>query len=190
MDKNKIIEIFKHTGSLLEGHFVLSSGLHSDKYFQCAKVLQFPEHLTKFARLISNNFKSYKPEVVISPAIGGVVLGTEIGRQLGIRTIFAERKNGKMVIRRGFNIRPAERVLIIEDVVTTGGSVQEVKDCVEASKGKIIGIGILVDRSNGSARLHENQFALINLEVASYSEEDLPDELSMLPIKKPGSRFS
>ena len=190
MDKNRIIDIFKSTGSLLEGHFILSSGLHSDKYFQCAKVLQFPEHLTKFSQIISKYFKKFMPDVVISPAIGGVVLGTEVGRQLGARTIFAERKNGKMVIRRGFNIKPKEKVLIIEDVITTGGSVLEVKRCVKDTGAEIVGVGVLVDRSNKSVLLHQNQFSLINLEVTSYSEENLPKALSLLPIQKPGSRFS
>ena len=189
MDKNKIIEIFKKTGSLLEGHFVLSSGLHSDRYFQCAKVLQFPEHLTKFSQIISNYFEKYMPDVVISPAIGGIILGTEVGRQLGSRTIFAERKNGAMVIRRGFNIEPKEKVLIIEDVVTTGGSVIEVKKCVQDTGAEIIGVGVLVDRSNKTIKLHQNQFSLINLEATSYSEEDMPKKLSKLPIQKPGSRF-
>ncbi len=189
MDKNKIIDIFKITGSLLEGHFVLSSGLHSDKYIQCAKVLQFPEHLTKFSQIISNYFEKFMPDVVISPAIGGVVLGTEVGRQLGARTIFAERKNDKMVIRRGFKIKPKEKVLIIEDVITTGGSVLEVKQCVQDTGAEIIGIGVLVDRSNKSARFHQNQFSLLNLEVNSYKEENLPEALLSLPIQKPGSRL-
>ena len=190
MDKKTIIDIFESTGSLLNGHFVLSSGLHTDKYFQCAKVLQFPEHLTKFSQIISNYFKNFAPELVISPAIGGVVLGTEVGRQLNCRTIFAERKNGKMAIRRGFNIDQKEKVLIVEDVITTGGSVLEVKKCVQDAGAKIVGVAVLVDRSNKSVVLHKNQFSLINLEVTSYSAENMPESLSSLPIQKPGSRFS
>jgi len=190
MDKKTIIDIFESTGSLLNGHFVLTSGQHSDKYFQCAKVLQFPEHLTRFSQIISNYFKNFTPELVISPAIGGVVLGTEVGRQLGCRTIFAERKNGKMVIRRGFNIDQKEKVLIVEDVITTGGSVLEVKKCVQDAGAEIVGVAVLVDRSNKSVVLHKNQFSLINLEVTSYPAENMPESLSSLPIQKPGSRFS
>ena len=116
-EKNYILNIFKDTGALLEGHFILTSGKHSSRYFQCAKVLQYPEYLTVFSIMIADEFEDQKPDVVISPAIGGIVLGTEVGTQLGCRTIFSERKNGAMVIRRGFNLEPDEKVLIIEDVI-------------------------------------------------------------------------
>ena len=188
-EKDQILYIFKSTGALLEGHFVLTSGIHSPTYFQCAKVLQHPEYLTAFSIMIADQFEDKRPDVVISPAIGGIILGTEVGRQLGSRTIFAERKNGTMVIRRGFNIEPKEKVLIIEDVVTTGGSVIEVKKCVQDTGAEIIGVGVLVDRSNKTIKLHQNQFSLINLEATSYSEEYMPKKLSKLPIQKPGSRF-
>ena len=186
----QILSIFRSTDSLLEGHFVLSSGKHSRSYFQCAKVLQHPEYLTAFSIMIADEFESKKPDVVISPAIGGVVLGTEVGAQLGCRTIFAERKQGEMVIRRGFEIKPSEKVLVVEDVITTGGSVNEVITLVEESKGEMIGVGVLVDRSNGSAILHPNQYSIVKLNVESFDKSNLPADLVEIPIQKPGSRYS
>ena len=189
-DNNHILNIFKVTGALLEGHFILSSGKHSSKYFQCAKVLQYPEYLTAFSIMIADEFEGQKPDVVISPAIGGIVLGTEVGTQLGCRTIFSERKNGTMVIRRGFNLTSGEKVLIVEDVLTTGGSVKEVMNLVGKANAKILGIGILVDSSNGGVQLHNNQYSIIKLNAESYHEDGIPEELAAIPIQKPGSRYS
>ena len=189
-DKKQILNIFKDTGALLEGHFVLSSGKHSNIYFQCAKVLQYPEYLTAFSIMIADQFEKTRPDVVLAPAIGGIVLGTEVGTQLGCRTIFSERKNGVMVLRRGFKLRPNEQVLIIEDVITTGGSVKEVISLIKNAKSEISGIGILVDRSNGKAVLHKNQYSIIKLEAESYHEDEVPDDLNAIPIQKPGSRYS
>ena len=149
MSKEKIIDIFKETGALLEGHFVLTSGRHSPSYFQCARVLQYPKYLNLFAQNIANNFMNENLDAVISPAIGGIVLGTEVGRLLNIKTIFAERKRGDMCIRRGFEIKENDKILVIEDVITTGGSVKEVMDEVTKLGGIIFGVGVLVDRSNG-----------------------------------------
>ena len=189
MENNShILNIFKSTGALLEGHFVLTSGRHSSSYFQCAKVLQYPEYLTAFSVMIGDEFESKKPDVIISPAVGGIVLGTEVGTQLGCRTIFAERKNGAMVIRRGFEINANEKVLVVEDVITTGGSVQETINLAEKSGGKIIGIGVLVDRSNGKAKLNKHQYSIIKLNSVSYDPSKVPNDLSKIPIKKPGSR--
>ena len=189
-EKNHILNIFKDTGALLEGHFILSSGKHSSKYFQCAKVLQYPEYLTAFSIMIADEFEGQKPDVVISPAIGGIVLGTEVGTQLGCRTIFSERRNGTMVIRRGFNLTSDEKVLIVEDVITTGGSVKEVMNLVGKANAKILGIGVLVDRSNGGLHLHNNQYSIIKLNAESYHEDEIPEELAAIPIQKPGSRYS
>jgi len=189
-ENDQIINIFKSTGALLEGHFVLTSGRHSASYFQCAKVLQHPEYLTAFSIMIADEFEDKKPDLVISPAIGGVVLGTEVGTQLGCRTIFAERKNGAMIIRRGFDIKCGEKVLIVEDVITTGGSVKEVMNLVQFADAEILGIGVLVDRSNGTVDLHRNQYSIIKLNAVSYNENDLPHELAEIPIQKPGSRYS
>ena len=190
MENNShILNIFKSTGALLEGHFVLTSGRHSRSYFQCAKVLQYPEYLTAFSVMIADEFESKKPDVIISPAVGGIVLGTEVGTQLGSRTIFAERKDGKMVIRRGFEINANENVLVVEDVITTGGSVQETINLAEKSGGRIIGLGVLVDRSNGKAKLHKHQYSIIKLNAVSYDPSQIPNDLSKIPIKKPGSRY-
>ena len=188
MDNKEIIEIFKDTGALLDGHFILTSGRHSPSYFQCAKVLQHPKHLTNFANMIASHFEESKIDAVISPAIGGVVLGTEIGRLLNVKTIFAERKNGQMCIRRGFNIDPGQNILVVEDVVTTGGSVKEVIDQVVKHRGNIAGVGVMVDRSNGTVNLHQNQFSIIALEAISYAPGELPDSLSSISVQKPGSR--
>ena len=188
-ERDQILSIFKSTEALLDGHFVLTSGRHSASYFQCAKVLQHPEYLTAFSIMIADEFEGQAPDVVISPAIGGVVLGTEVGTQLGCRTIFAERKEGKMVIRRGFHIEKGEKVLVVEDVITTGGSVREVMDLVEDAGGNILGVGVLVDRSNGTVTLHNNQYSIVKLDAVSYGEDEVPDDLAAIPIQKPGSRY-
>ena len=188
-ERDQILSIFRSTEALLEGHFVLTSGRHSASYFQCAKVLQHPEYLTAFSIMIADEFEDQAPDVVISPAIGGVVLGTEVGTQLGCRTIFAERKEGNMVIRRGFHIEKGEKVLVVEDVITTGGSVKEVMDLVEKVGGNILGVGVLVDRSNGSVTLHNNQYSIVKLDAVSYGEDEVPDDLAAIPIQKPGSRY-
>jgi orotate phosphoribosyltransferase len=190
INKQHIFDIFKSTEALLSGHFVLTSRRHSSSYFQCAKVLQHPKYLTEFSRMIADEFENTEPDVVISPAIGGVVLGTEVGTQMGCRTIFAERKEGKMVIRRGFEIVSGEKVLVVEDVITTGGSVKEVMDLVEESGGNIMGVGVLVDRSNGQANLHSKQFSIVEMDAVSYSVEEIPEDLAAIPIQKPGSRYS
>ena len=188
MNSDKYIKIFKDSGALLEGHFVLTSGRHSSSYFQCAKLLQYPKYLELFSRNIADHFKGDEIDLVISPAVGGIVLGTEVGRVLKKRTIFAERVNGKMTMRRGFEIKPNEKVLIVEDVITTGGSVKEVMDLVDNSRGSIVGVGVIVDRSSGAVVLHENQLSLASLEVKSYDSSDVPSELADIPVEKPGSR--
>ena len=188
MNNKEILDIFRNTGALLEGHFILTSGRHSSSYFQCARVLQYPKYLTHFASMIAEHYKGTKIETVISPAIGGVVLGTEVGRLLNAQTIFAERKDGEMCIRRGFEIEPGQNILVVEDVITTGGSVKEVMDQVINQEGNIVGVGVMVDRSNGTVSLHENQFSIIALEATSYESDEVPDSLSAMPVQKPGSR--
>ncbi|MBT3664929.1 orotate phosphoribosyltransferase [bacterium] len=188
MDKEKIVDIFKETEALLSGHFILTSGKHSPSYFQCAKVLQYPKYLTLFASMIADNFISTKIDAVISPAIGGIVLGTEVGRLLNTKTIFAERKNGAMCIRRGFNIKKNQNILVVEDVITTGGSVKEVMNEVTKLGGLIFGVAILVDRSNGTINLHKNQYSIVELEVVNYDADSVPNNLKEIPVQKPGSR--
>ena len=188
MNRSEIIDVFKKTGALLDGHFILTSGRHSTSNFQCAKVMQHPQYLTQFADMIAKHFNKEKIDAVISPAIGGVVLGTEVGRIFNARTIFAERKDGDMCIRRGFKIEPGENILIVEDVITTGGSVREVMDQVINHNGTISGVGVMVDRSNGSIALHPNQFSIIAMEAKSYGPNEVPESLSAIPVQKPGSR--
>ena len=182
------LEIFRQTGALLEGHFVLTSGRHSESYFQCARVLQYPEYLEKFSRKIMDHFSSEDIDTVISPAVGGIVIGTAVGQLMNKKTLFAEREKGQMVLRRGFSIKTGEKVLVVEDVITTGGSVKEVMDLVEANGGLVVGVAVIVDRSNGKVVLHDNQFSIVPMEVKSYDESDIPDFLAKIPIQKPGSR--
>ena len=172
----------------LEGHFVLSSGRHSPSYFQCAKVLSHPEYLTLFSGTLADHFRDSKIDSVISPAVGGIVLGTEVGRILNKRTLFAERENGNMTLRRGFGIDEGENILVVEDVITTGGSAKEVIHLVESLGGNVSGVGIIVDRSGGTVKLHENQHCIVELEAVSYAPDNLPEALKKIPIEKPGSR--
>ena len=187
-DQGQLIEILQKTGALLEGHFILTSGRHSPTYFQCAKVLQYPEYLQKFSNEIVNHFQDIDIDIVITPAVGGIVLGTEIGRQLNKQTIFAEREQGVMTLRRGFEITPESNVLVIEDVITTGGSVNEIIELVRDSGAKVVGVGVLVDRSGGKVKLHEKQFCVTELEAVSYGDDEIPDDLANIPVLKPGSR--
>ncbi len=186
--KDQILEIFKETNALLEGHFVLTSGLHSPHYFQCARVLQYPKYLHLLAGDIAKHYEYSEVELVISPAVGGIVVGTEVGRILGTRTIFAEREEGAMKLRRGFDIKKGERVLVVEDVVTTGGSVDEIIKLVAASEAKLVGVGCIVDRSNGKAKFDAKFYSAIEMEVQTYRESEIPDSLAAIPISKPGSR--
>ena len=188
MNSEEYIKIFKDSGALLDGHFILTSGRHSSSYFQCAKLLQYPKYLELFSKNIADHFKENEIDLVVSPAIGGIVLGTEVGRLLRKRTVFAERVDGEMKLRRGFEIKTNEKILIVEDVITTGGSVKEVMSLVQSFGADIIGVGVIVDRSSGSVVLHENQLSLAALEVKSYDSSDVPSELASIPVQKPGSR--
>ncbi len=188
MSEDKYLEIFKKTGALLEGHFILTSGRHSPTYFQCAKVLQHPEYLSLLAQNISDHFSALEIDSVISPAVGGIVLGTEVGRILNKRTIFAERENGKMTLRRGFGIEEGEKFLVVEDVITTGGSAKEVIDLVQDLGGNVQGAGVIVDRSGGTVQLHANQHCIVELEAVSFDPDELPEHLKAIPVEKPGSR--
>ncbi len=188
MNQEEILEIFKKTGAMLEGHFVLTSGYHSPHYFQCAKVLQFPEYNTAFSNEIAKHFSNKKIDAVITPAIGGIVLGTEVGRILNVKTIFTERENGKMVLRRGFEINEGEKILVCEDVVTTGGSVFEVIELIKRYHAEPIGVGFIIDRSNGKVIFPVEQYSLASVEVIKYHENEIPDWLAKIPVTKPGSR--
>ncbi len=188
----QILEMFRKSGALLEGHFRLTSGLHSSQYFQCAKVLQYPDFCEALCGAIAAQFRDARPNVVIAPALGGIVVGQEVGRQLNVRTMFTERSEGTMQLRRGFAVAPGERVLVCEDVVTTGGSVNEVIGIVRDAGGIVAGVGFLVDRSGGSVRFEVaeggRQYPVISMKVAAYRPEECPLCTQGIPIVKPGSR--
>ncbi len=188
MSTSAVLDIFRSSGALLEGHFKLTSGLHSNTYFQCAKVLQHPEYLTEICRNIASAFSGLDIDTVISPAVGGIVVGTEVGRQLGVKTIFAERKNGVMVLRRGFTLSPDEKVLVVEDVITTGGSVAEVIEVITDAGADVVGVGSVVDRSNGTVKLAEKQCSMLTLEVKNYEPDNCPLCAGNVPLDTPGSR--
>ena len=164
MSEQEILDIFKKSGALLTGHFLLTSGRHSDRYFQCAKVLQYPEYTEKLCKIIGDNFRNTEIDTVISPAIGGLVVGQEVARQLNKRFIFAEREDKKLSLRRGFSLSENEKVLVCEDVVTTGGSVFETIDIVKNNKAKVVGVGFIVDRSNGKVNFGFSQISTLKME--------------------------
>jgi orotate phosphoribosyltransferase len=184
---DEILSLFKQSHALLEGHFQLTSGLHSPHYFQCAKVLQYPSNAQKLCSEIVKHFEGTPVDVVIAPALGGIVVGQEVGRQLGVRTMFTERKDRLMQLRRGFAISEGEKVLVCEDVVTTGGSVQEVIDIVEGYKGVLIGVASIVDRSGGKVRF-KNFFPTITMDVITFTAVECPLCKQGIPVQKPGSR--
>ncbi len=188
MEKEQVMKIFRSSGGLLEGHFLLSSGLHSPQYFQCAKVLQYPHYAELLCGEIAEHFADEDVDVIIAPAIGGIVVAQEVGRQLCRRSIWAEREQDKMSLRRGFELQPGERVLVVEDVVTTGGSVREVMALASDAGCEIVGVGAIVDRSGGKTTFDVDLFAVVRLEVVTYPPENCPLCKRGLPLVKPGSR--
>lgn len=188
MENPTFLEIFYKTNALLNGHFLLTSGRHSNQYFQCALVLQYPEYNEMICSKIANYFRSFDIDIVISPAIGGIVVGQEVARQLGKRSIFAEREDKILKLRRGFQIEEGKKYLICEDVVTTGGSVFEVMDIVKNNGGIVTGVGFIVDRSNGKVNFGVPQFSTLKLDVVSYSADECPICEQGIILTKPGSR--
>jgi orotate phosphoribosyltransferase len=192
MHNEELLKIFRDTGALLEGHFQLTSGLHSNQYFQCAKVLQYPRHCESLCGVIAGEFVQAGIDVVVAPALGGIVVGQEVGRQLGVRTIFAERKDGVMQLRRGFEIHSGERVLACEDVITTGGSIAEVIAIARNAGSRIVGAASIVDRSNGRVALPVDaggkQYSILRMDVVAYKPDQCPLCAKGLPVMKPGSR--
>ena len=186
--KNDVIKIFEDTGALLHGHFRLTSGKHSDTYFQCAKVLQHPEHCERICSELSGFFKEFSIDTVIAPAIGGIVVAQELGRQLRKKSIWAEREDKSLTLRRGFVIEPGEKCLVCEDVVTTGGSVFEVMDIVKNHGGEVVGVAYIVDRSNGKISFGVPQKSVISLDVIAYEYNNCPLCEKNIPVIKPGSR--
>ncbi|SRR5579885_3339481 len=178
---------FRETGAYLRGHFRLTSGLHSEEYLQCALVLQHPAIAEEFGRELASKFG--KVDVVASPAIGGLIIGHEVARALGARFIFTERDAaGKMTLRRGFWVKPGETAVVIEDVVTTGGSTREVIEVLQAAGVKVLGAGSIIDRSGGRADLGVRRVALATLDVVAYQPDDCPMCKQGVPVEKPGSR--
>lgn len=189
MERKEIFRIFEDTGALQTGHFLLTSGLHSPQYFQCALVLQHQNFLEKLCLdIVEYYYEEEDIDVVIAPAIGGITVGQELARQLNVRFIFTERENGKMVLRRGFRLDQHKKVLIAEDVITTGGSVKEVIDIVESVRGYPIGIGAIVDRSEGVVKFDMPLFSTIQVKAVTYEPERCPLCNQNIPLIKPGSR--
>ena len=192
LSHKKSLDILRKTNALLEGHFILSSGLHSPKYIQCAKLMSFPYLAEKICKSLANkirkNFK--KIDLILAPAIGGIIIGYEIGRILKKETIFCERVSGKFNLRRGFKIKKGSRVLIVEDVITTGKSSMECVKLIKKNKAKLLGFASIINRSNKkNLKIKRKIISQLKIEVPSYKRTNLPSELKLLPITTPGSRF-
>ena len=188
MTQSEVLQVFRDTGALLEGHFVLRSGLHSRQFFQCALALQQMPIVERLGAALAAKVKALGAVTVVSPAMGGLVIGQEVARQLGVRFIFVEKEDGRLVLRRGFRITADEKILIVEDVVTKGGRVQETIDIVRANKGEVLGVSMVVDRSSGQTRLGVPMFSLIALQVETFEPNNLPPDLAKIPAVKPGSK--
>ena len=188
MQAEEVIERFKRTGALLEGHFVLTSGLHSERYLQCALVLQHPAEAEAFGRAIAEQFRQEGVETVAAPAIGGIVIGYEVARSLGARALWTEREAGHMTLRRGFGVRPGERVLVVEDVITTGGSTRETIAALEGAGARVVAAASIMDRSGGRADVGVPRVALATLDVPAHGPAACPLCAQGIPAVKPGSR--
>ncbi|MEN3010370.1 MAG: orotate phosphoribosyltransferase [Candidatus Bipolaricaulaceae bacterium] len=189
MRAQEVMELLRATGALLEGHFLLSSGLHSGRYVQCARLLQYPWHAEAVGRALAAFVRDLRPGAVVGPALGGILVAHEVARALGVRSLFAEREGEKLALRRGFALAPGERVVVAEDVVTTGGSTLETAEVVRAQGGEVVAAVALVDRRGPAARdLPFPLFALVRLEIATFPPEDCPLCRAGLPLEKPGSR--
>jgi len=188
MTQDEVLDLYQKTGALLTGHFLLSSGLHSERYLQSALVLQQPDSATRLCAALAEHFRNSTIEAVIAPALGGVFVSHETARALGVRALFAERVNGELTLRRGFTIKPGERILVVEDVITTGKSTRETIEVVKKAGGVVVAAASLVDRSGGKAELGVPYKALVTLEVPSFTAEECPlCKAGSAPIK-PGSR--
>ncbi len=188
MTTDEALQIFRDTGALLEGHFILRSGLHSRQFFQCALALQKMPDVEKLGHALAEKLRPLGATTVISPAMGGLVIGQEVARQLGLRFVFVEKEDGKLVLRRGFKIAPGERIVIVEDVVTKGGRVQETLDIARAHHGNVLAVAMIVDRSNGAVDLGVPMHSLIALKVETFEADKLPPDLAKIPATKPGSK--
>jgi orotate phosphoribosyltransferase len=188
MDDREILEIFRQSQALLEGHFVLSSGLHSDRYIQCALVLQRPELAARLGEELAAKIGKPGATAVVAPALGGILVAHEVARALGVRSLFVERQDGRMTLRRGFSLAAGEPIVVVEDVITTGGSTRETIAAVEEAGGRVVAAGALVDRSAGAADLGLPKAALLTLTVQNYDPTNCPLCRAGVPAVKPGSR--
>lgn len=188
MTREEIIHIFKEKEVMLEGHFLLTSGRHSDKYMQCAKLFQYPDVSEMICKQLAQQFSDTKIDMVVGPAIGGIIMAYEMSRQLGVKNIFAERENGVMTLRRGFSVQQGAKILVTEDVVTTGGSVKEVIALLKSMGADVVGVGSVVDRSAGKVDFGVPFRAVLPIEVLSYEPDDCPICKTGEPLVKPGSR--
>ncbi|MFH1478800.1 MAG: orotate phosphoribosyltransferase [Candidatus Omnitrophota bacterium] len=188
MEKGEILKIFEEKNALLSGHFKLSGGLHSKNYLQCALVLQYSDIAGLLCKKIADFFKKDNIDYVVAPAIGGIVVSYEVARALGVRSIFTERKDSKMTLRRGFSLTKDDRVLVVEDVITTGLSTKEVIDVVNSFGSKVVGVASIVDRSGKTIDFGVKSMSLLKLDIPVYQEENCPLCKEGLPITKPGSR--
>lgn len=188
MDAADVINRFRRAGALLEGHFRLTSGLHSPGYLQCALVLQHPGDAEALGAALAALVRGTTPQAVLSPALGGIVIGQEVGRALGIRALFAERQDGKLTLRRGFRFAPGERVVVVEDVVTTGGSTRETMEVARAAGAQVVAAAAIIDRSGGDERLDVPFHCLARVSLPTYPPETCPLCLAGQPVVKPGSR--
>jgi orotate phosphoribosyltransferase len=186
--RDQLLDLYRRSGALLEGHFRLTSGLHSPGFLQCALVLQDPQHAEMLGRAIADLSRGLSPTVVLSPALGGVVIGHEVGRALGVRAIFAERQDGALALRRGFTLAPSDRVLVVEDVVTTGGSTRETMQVARAAGGQVVGAAAIVNRSGAVPQFDVPFAALLEVALPTYEPSDCPLCAKGLPVVKPGSR--
>ncbi len=188
MTQEQILEHFRETNALLEGHFILSSGLHSPNYLQCALALQNPQDAAEFGKAIAENFNGEQFDTVASPAIGGLIIGFAVAQALNVRFIWTERENGAMTLRRGFSVKENERILVVEDVITTGGSTRECIEALEKHGAKVVAAASIIDRSNGKADVGVPRIALASLDVPSYQTADCPMCRNGSEAVKPGSR--
>ncbi len=187
--QHEVLDIFTRTRALLQGHFVLRSGLHSGHYFQCAQVCQHMDAVERLGELLLAKVRAQSVhfETVLAPAMGGLVIGQEVARRAGVRYIFAEKENNTLVLRRGFSFRPGELVLVVEDVVTRGGRVQECLNLIRAGGGQAVAVAMLVDRSAGATRFDVPAVSLLELSFPTFAADALPAALARLPVEKPGS---
>ena len=188
MNREELLDLFRRCSALLEGHFRLSSGLHSSGYLQCALVLQHPKHAEALGAALAERLRDLRPSTILSPALGGLIIGHEVARALGARAIFAEREDGALRLRRGFALTEAERVVVVEDVVTTGGSTRETIQVAAAAGAQVLAASAVVDRSGGKAALDVPLHALVQLSLPTYDPDACPLCAQGLPIAKPGSR--